>query len=213
MTFIDLPTRPDPRFILTTHNLTSRAVRQGDLAAEALIMREVTRLVSDNPKNGIKRFLDLTMQLCEAGSAGLSTITNNAEGIDVFYWDEVSGALEAFTGATTPIDYSPCSLCLAAGESVLVEHPERAFSYFPPGIPEIVEGLIVPLHDARKVALGTIWIVSHDDARRFDAETVRQMEMLAPLLVLALKLRASEVKLDKMLAGIGQVNARSRLSA
>lgn len=141
----------DPRSMLTTPQLFHRKARPIDIWAEAVAMHEITRVVSDNPPDAIQRFLDVTLELCAAGTAGLSTLATNSEGERVFRWDALSGALAAHVGGTTPVDFSPCGLCLADGHTILIERPARIFTYFAGADPEIVEGLVVPLYDAGKV--------------------------------------------------------------
>jgi hypothetical protein len=61
---------------------------------------------------------------------------------------------------------------------VLFSHPERRFTYFrAAGVP-FVEGLVLPFSVAGR-AVGTLWIVTHDESRRFDREDVRVMTQLA----------------------------------
>jgi GAF domain-containing protein len=53
--------------------------------------------------------------------------------------------------------------------------------------PAIVEGLVLPVQ-FDGIALGTLWVVSHDEERKFDAEDVRIMSALAYFTVAALRL-------------------------
>jgi two-component sensor histidine kinase len=74
-----------------------------------------------------------------------------------------------------------------------VARPARVFDYFNQAHIAIVEGLVVPLYDTGRVPLGTIWIVSHDEDRRFDGNDVRVLEQLAIQLVLALKVQQAAI--------------------
>ncbi|CAH0306776.1 GAF domain-containing protein [Roseomonas sp. CECT 9278] len=190
----------DPRYsVVITDQLLRRPVRAHDNAAELAAMQQVVALVAQRPADAIARFLDITLELCDAGSAGLSILVDQPGGTRAFHWDCLSGAFERFSGGTTPVDFSPCGLCIAAGKAILVERPARVFTYLHDAAPAIVEGLIVPLYDGRGVALGTLWVVSHDEHRRFDARTARQMGDLAALLALAIRLRAEDAKLEALL--------------
>jgi len=59
----------------------------------------------------------------------------------------------------------------------MCSHPERDFPYFAEVTPPLEEALLIPFY-VRGEALGTIWVVSHDDRRRFDAEDLRVMTSL-----------------------------------
>ena len=54
---------------------------------------------------------------------------------------------------------------------------ERHYTYFDQVAPQIVEALLIPFHVGGQ-AVGTIWVISHDANRRFDAEDLRVMNML-----------------------------------
>jgi signal transduction histidine kinase len=88
-------------------------------------------------------------------------------------------------GGTTPRQFSPCGLCLDRDSAILVCRPARLFEYFDAASPPIVEGLIVPLRDARGRTVGTIWIVAHDEQRKLDATDVAILEQLASFFALA----------------------------
>ena len=72
-----------------------------------------------------------------------------------------------------PREFSPCGTCLDRTSPQLFAYPERYFYYLSSANVPFVEALIVPL--VEKEPLGTIWIVSHNPAIKFDAEDVRIM--------------------------------------
>jgi len=59
----------------------------------------------------------------------------------------------------------------------LTSHPERDFPYFGEVTPLLEEGLLIPFYVDGE-AVGTIWVVAHDESRRFDAEDLRVMTNL-----------------------------------
>jgi PAS domain S-box-containing protein len=61
---------------------------------------------------------------------------------------------------------------------LLFKRLERRYAYFRPVQPLVEEALLVPFYVAG-MAKGTVWAVSHDDNRHFDAEDKRQLETLA----------------------------------
>jgi hypothetical protein len=75
-------------------------------------------------------------------------------------------------------NWSPCGACLDAGKPILCACPARRFTYFNEIETPIVEGLVIPIYAGGR-ATGTIWIVSHDEERRFDTEDLRIMVSLA----------------------------------
>ena len=153
-----------------------------------------------SPDAAVQRFLELAVELCDAGSAGWSRLGHNDAGEEVFWWDALAGEFSPFVGGTTPRNFSPSGLCLDAGKTVLVSRPARVFSYFDDVDVPIVEALIVPVYDASGDALGTIWVVHHTDAK-FDSNDARVMEELAVQLELALKIMGDDKTHKREMAG------------
>jgi PAS domain S-box-containing protein len=61
--------------------------------------------------------------------------------------------------------------------ALLFSHPERDFPYFGEVTPLLDEGLLIPFY-INGEAVGTIWVVAHDESCRFDAEDLRVMTNL-----------------------------------
>ena len=181
----------DPAGLVVNGELRERPDHAPDLQREAEAFRELSGLCVHDPSAAVQRFLEIAVELCGAGSAGLSMLAER-DGAQVFTWDVLAGVYAPHVGGTTPRNFSPCGLCLDRGATIVVARPARVFDYFKAVQPAITEALVVPLYDNNREPLGTLWIVHHDEARRFCANDVRIMEQLAPQLVLALKLaRAS----------------------
>jgi len=175
--------------VLVTDQLYRRSARMADLQAELTAYRELSEIMATDPELAIERFLQLALELCPAaGSAGLSELDSEGDA-EIFRWTAMSGAFTPYVGGTTPRDFSPCGLCLDRHHTILLESPARLFTYFNEAEPAICEGLIVPLYDTGKQAIGTLWIVSHREDANFDPTDARVMEQLAVQLVLAIKLR------------------------
>ena len=81
-------------------------------------------------------------------------------------------------GGGTPRDFGPCGTVLDRNEALLFSHPERDFPYFAQFSPLLEEGLLIPFFIGGE-AVGTIWVVAHDQTRRFDAEDFRVLTSLA----------------------------------
>ena len=120
------------------------------------------------------------MELCDAGTGGISMLETDPDGRVFFRWEALAGQLDSHAGGATPREWSPCGECLRAGTAMLYSYPGRFFTYFEDAHANIVEGLVIPMY-ADGLSTGTIWIVSHDAERKFDAEDVRVMTSLGIL--------------------------------
>lgn len=175
-----------PPDLVVTDRLNSRPARLPDLQAEAAAFHELSNLILTDPEKAVARFVGLALELCRAGSAGLSLISER-DGEAFFSLEVVAGALSGLTGSRMPRDFSPCGMALEQGEAILLHRPARLFHELADVRPEIVEGLVVPFYDARQVPLGALWVTMHHEGAAFDAEDVRIMQQLSVQLVLALK--------------------------
>jgi two-component sensor histidine kinase len=184
---IDEPTTR-PADLLITAALSRRPERAADLRAEVAAFGELSQVLAIDPCRAVRRFTQVALRLCNAGSAGFSLLRPNGSGQADFVWEAVSGALAAHEGGGTPRNFGPCGLCLDAGTTILLSRPEREFTYLARLQPTIFEALIVPLYDNARRPLGALWIVHHDPLGRFCVNDVRIMEQLAIQMVLALKL-------------------------
>lgn len=180
--------RPAPiRDLLITDQLATRSRRQPDHAAEARAMHELSALLGELPEALQRRFVDFAVDLCRAGSAGISLLDVGESGQAIFRWTALAGAFAPHVGGHTPRDFSPCGICLDRGETILLSRPARRFHYLSEVDPPVVEALIVPLYAKGRRPLGTIWILSHDCQARFDGEDARAMEALGAFLAIALE--------------------------
>lgn len=67
--------------------------------------------------------------------------------------------------------------CLDCNTALLFSHPERDFDYLAPIKPCIEEALLMPFY-LNGSAVGTIWVIAHDNSRRFEAEDFRLLTNL-----------------------------------
>jgi PAS domain S-box-containing protein len=95
-----------------------------------------------------------------------------------FHWRAITGRWSELVGGGTPRDFGPCGTVLDLNEPLLFSHPERDFPYFDEATPKVEDSLLVPFYVGGK-ALGTIWVVAHDETKRFDAEDLRVMTNLS----------------------------------
>jgi signal transduction histidine kinase/ActR/RegA family two-component response regulator len=176
--------------IVITNELARRSAREPDHAAECRALATVGRALAASSREILSTLLDISLDLCHAGSGGVSLLETAPDGTQQFRWVALAGKVASFVSRTAPRDFSPCGTCLDRGTPQLYDRPARLFAYLEPA--GIVEGLVVPFR-AASGDLGTIWIVSHGHGRMFDAEDVRVMTSLADFTAAAfVAKRASE---------------------
>ena len=163
--------------VISTQDLFSRDSRQSDYEGECAAIGSLMEKLSESPSDILQHLADTTVSLCRAHSAGISLLESGAQG-DVFRWHSTSGEWRKFAGGTLPRNASPCGTVLDRNASLLFSLPQLHFDLPPFLKPEVVEALLVPFR-VHGVAVGTIWVVSHDEARRFDAEDWRLLSSLA----------------------------------
>jgi len=172
--------------ILVTEHLLARPHRLPRAASENKALRMLATVMSSEPEKLPQTLLQTALELCNAGTAGLSLLETDDSGETIFRWTNVEGLLKPNTGGFTPGNFSPCAVALARKSPQLFSYPARHFKYLAAsGIP-IVEALVVPL--AGDKPLGTIWIISHDEKTHFDAEDVRILSSLGEFTSSALRM-------------------------
>jgi PAS domain S-box-containing protein len=61
--------------------------------------------------------------------------------------------------------------------ALMFSHPERDFDYLVPITPCVEEALLMPFYVDGKAA-GTVWVIAHDQSKRFESEDLRLMRDL-----------------------------------
>jgi PAS domain S-box-containing protein len=196
--------------ILITPELSRRRSRAPDYASENRALVALAREMATNPKNLPQKLADLALELCRAGTAGISLLKTDAEG-EYFSWEALAGAFAPRVGGRTPRNFSPCGTTLDRGAPQLFSCPARYFTYFEGVDSPIVEGLVIPFAVSGH-ALGTIWVLSHDEHRRFDAEDVRIMTALADFTAAGLQTLSSRDAATKTHDELRQINEALRES-
>ncbi len=172
--------------VLIIEALAGRPARQPDLAAENRALHILGQKLIDDPQSTLKTLVQIAIDLCRADTAGVSLLETDPNGESRFRWVAIAGALEFLEQTTTPSNFSPCGTTLQSRQPQLYAHPERYFTYLHhPQFP-IVEGLLIPL-SVNNQPLGTLWILSHHEARQFDSEDHRLMTSLAGFTASALQ--------------------------
>lgn len=174
--------------IIVTELLSRRVGDVRDIAAENDALR---RLMRDVPRvsDPLQLLVATAVDVCAAGSAGVSLLEPSADNTPQFRWVAMAGRFAGYVGGTTPGNFSPCGETLARGTPQLFSYPERFFTYFQQARPQIVEGLVIPFNIDEQS--GTVWIVSHDERRWFTAGDAEFMSALAEFTATALSLQQS----------------------
>lgn len=148
---------------------------------------------TDQPSEMLPKLVKVALEICGAASAGVSVL----EG-DEFRWLGLTGSLQSFEGAKTPRNDSPCGICLDRDAPILMEHPERIYSWIAEADIRVPEVLLVPLRAPEGEQVGTLWIVS-DDKGHFDSEHARTISELATFTGMALHMMRTEERLTRAL--------------
>jgi hypothetical protein len=131
--------------------------------------------MSENPHAFWRRLAEAALQLCRAGTAGVSLLDIEG-GQEVFRAEAVAGVLSNRLESTIA-RASPCGAAIDRDATQLMYLPERFFSNLRLD-PPILEALIIPFRVQTRPA-GTVWLVAHDDACKFDREDERIGRTLA----------------------------------
>lgn len=161
--------------ILCTEELRRRPPRPPDYQKENIALSALAQSLADSPHTILQALADTLLDVCDAGSAGISLLTEDNG--KRFYWPAIAGRWKPHIGGGTPRDFGPCGDVLDRNRTLLFSHVERRYTYFQPVQPLVEEALLVPFYVAGK-AVGTIWAVAHDPDRKFDAEDERMMNSL-----------------------------------
>ena len=163
--------------VLITAELTRRPSPAPDHARESLALSFLAQEMAANPGNILDRVVELAVELCCAGSAGISLLEPDDDG-DIFRWRAVAGAFAPHFGTTMPRDASPCGTVIDRDAVLLFAEPERCFPALKGTQPRIYEALLAPWQ-ANGKTIGTLWVVAHSPQRKFNAEDARLLASLA----------------------------------
>jgi PAS domain S-box-containing protein len=178
MTNVTIPVDAVPvESVLCTEELGRRPSRPPDLEKENAALVKLMQALSESPKEILQALSETILEVTGAGSAGISLLTTE-DGGQNFYWPAVAGVWKDQVGGGTPRNFGPCGDVLDRNSTLLFSRPERRYTYLLPITPPVEEVLLVPFY-VEGEAKGTIWAVSHDVNRKFDAEDQRVMTSLS----------------------------------
>jgi PAS domain S-box-containing protein len=162
--------------VLSTAELSRRPSRPPDYASENRALIALAKEMAASPDGILQMLAETALVLCRAHSAGLSLLEEGDQKRN-FHWRAIAGTWAPHLHGGTPRDFGPCGTVLDRNVALLFSHPERDFPYLGKVKPLLDEGLLIPF-DIKGEAVGTIWVIAHDESRRFDAEDLRVMTNL-----------------------------------
>jgi PAS domain S-box-containing protein len=166
----------DIRSARSVAELSERPSRPADYAAENRVMAALARKMAISPDGILHELANTALTLCRAHSAGLSLLEDFDQRRN-FHWRAIAGEWAPHLGGGTPRNFGPCGVVLDRNVPLLFSHPEIDFPYFGEVQPLLEDALLIPFH-VKGEAVGTIWVVSHLEEHRFDAEDLRVMTNL-----------------------------------
>src|SRR5262249_48457639 len=165
--------------VYITDQLAKRANPKPDFLREKLALQDLARLMMENPLRVLPRMVESAMDITGAVSGGISLYEPDpAPGI--FRWHHLRGEFAKFAGTTTPRNYSPCGITLDCNSIILVQHPERVYTWLRDANVPVPECLLVPLRLGGNQPLGTLSVVS-DKQGHFDQSHASAILDLASL--------------------------------
>ena len=160
--------------IILTPVLSARPTRAPNHVAENDALMALAEKLATSPNEVLQKLAETALALCQAQTAGISLLQSDGER---FYWPALAGVWASHVGGGMPRAFSPCGTVLDRNAAQLMSHPERHFLYFAAVTPWIEEVLLIPFYVSGK-AVGTLWVIVHDQSRRFDTEDLRVMTNL-----------------------------------
>ena len=104
--------------VVISGELLSRRLRTVHGRVEIKAMYELANLLGGGSGPVLKRLAEMAVELCDAGSGGISMIASGEDGEQCFRWQTLAGELERYEGGSTR-EWSPCGVCLCGFERSL----------------------------------------------------------------------------------------------
>lgn len=133
--------------------------------------------LATDPERLPQQLVDTARDLTGAASAGLS-LEETADGEEIFRWIATSGEFARYVNGTMPRHFSPCGTVVDADEAMLMQQPVRCYPAIASLHVPIQEALLVPFHVGGR-PVGTVWVISHTDDRRFNAQDLAVVQALS----------------------------------
>jgi len=195
--------------VLATIELSRRPARTPDYESENKALLKLMSTLAQAPETVLSQIAHSALELTGAGSSGISI--EETEGADeVFRWHATAGEFDRYLGGTMPRRFSPCGTVLDRQATLLMRDPVRFYPYMAQLHQPVCEALLVPFSRGDKL-VGTVWVVTHTEAKKFDAQDERVVASLAQFASMAAKSLADLKALH--VSGTELSAARERLDA
>jgi GAF domain-containing protein len=162
--------------VVINSQLLCRTSRLRNYEAEEEAITALAQTMAHSPEMILQKLVETALQLCRADTAGISLLEEQ-NGEEVFRWEALAGVYADRLNATMPRHASPCGITIERDTTQLMYMAERLFPALK-AEPPVVEALLIPFHVEDK-PVGTVWVVAHDERRKFDREDERIMKTLA----------------------------------
>ena len=196
--------------VLATDELFRRPSRAPDFEAENRALTGLAAHLSTSPQGILQKLVDTSLALCRAHSSGISLL-DEENGEKIFRWPAIAGAWAKHVGGTTPRYFSPCGIVIDRDAVQLFVRFDRYYPYFSIVSDPTREALLIPFHVNGK-AVGTIWVVAHDDSRQFDAEDFRLLSSVGNFASAAFSILSTLEKSIKMENSLRESEEQARLA-
>ncbi|AUT66498.1 GAF domain-containing sensor histidine kinase [Paraburkholderia terrae] len=192
----DTGIRTAHREALITAELATRASRRPNHGAEAKVLRRLAHALATSDAAMLDMLTLEAARLCRAGSAGISVLESPPDRPARFRWASLAGHCASLLNTYRPFDDSVCGVTLAMGKPELFKTPQRYFPSIEAVSPPVVEALLVPI-PVGDGPWGAIWVMSHNENARFDAEDLRLLTSLADFTGAALQVTRMQAPAEK----------------
>ncbi|RYG49077.1 PAS domain-containing protein [bacterium] len=198
----------------TTDLLDSRPSRPPDHRSESEALRELVAALAEEPDHILQTLARVAMERCGGQSAGLNVEETDESGNRLVRCRATIGEYAAYLDRTTPRERSLCRIVIDRNATQLFMRPDRYDPSFANEAHPIVEILLAPVALGGRI-VGTLWVVTHDEARQFDGEDRRMLETLAGFASVAWashtaheELKAKEIQAKKAQEESNRLDAR-----
>ena len=178
-----------PNDVIINSQLSRRPSRFPNYEAERNALVALSKTMADSPQMILQRLVETALQLCRAGTAGISLLEKH-NGEEIIRWEALAGVYADRRNSMMPRNASPCGTTIERNTTQLMFMAERLFPALK-AEPPVVEALHVPFAVEGK-PIGTVWVVAHDEGRKFDQEDERIVKTLAQFASAAWQLLKSE---------------------
>lgn len=162
--------------VVVNSELVCRPSRPPNYEVENEALIALAQTMADSPQMILQRLVETALRLCRAGTAGISLL-EKLNGDEVFRWEALAGVYADRLNNTMPRHASPCGTTIDRNATQLMYMAERFFPALK-AEPPVVEALLIPFHVEEK-PIGTVWVVAHNEHRKFDREDERIVKILA----------------------------------